>query len=136
MWPYITWSLICMLILPLIEWFRWKKEYGKKVNLDKWFTKGVAFAAWLLFIWATGLFSWAVLVFAVCCACIRGVFYDPALNIFFGRYIDNVSETTNSKTDQWERKKKISFWWQRALYLLAAVAFGIAYELIKLMNEV
>jgi hypothetical protein len=125
-----------MLLLPGIEWFRWKQEYGKKVNLDKWFTLGVAFTAWLIMVWAMGLFSWPVLVFGVCCVCIRGVFYDPSLNIFFGRYIDNVSETTNSKTDQWERKKKISFWMQRVLYLLAAIVFAVAYELLKLMNEV
>lgn len=136
MWPYLIYSIACMLLLPFIEWLRYKNEYGKKANLDKWGSIAIAAVVWLLQVWAMDMFQWAVVLFAICCICIRGVFYDPALNLFLGRYIDQESRTTNSKTDQWERRKKISFWWQRALYLLAAVAFGVAYELVKLMNKV
>lgn len=131
MWPYIIWSLACMLLLPLIEWLRYKNEYGKKKNLNKAFTSVITFAAWLIVCFALKLFAWPVIFFAISCGGIRGLFYDPALNLFFGRYIDHQSETTNSRIDHFERKKKISFWVQRLLYLGVAVVFAVLYELTK-----
>lgn len=130
-WPYITFILISSLLLPFIEWCRWKKEFGEKPNLDKRVTVAIAVLAWLLMCWAFRLFNWAVPFFALSCFGIRGTFYDPALNLFFGRYIDQESETTNSKTDHFERKSKISFIWQRVLYLGVAVVFALLYELTK-----
>lgn len=131
MWPYIIFSLACTLILPLIEWLRHKAEYGKKPNLDKSLTFAIAVTVWLVQVWIMGLFAWAVLFFAFSCVGIRGVFYDPALNIFFGRHIDDESETTNSKTDGFEQKHKISFRVQRLLYLGVAIVGAVLYEWTK-----
>lgn len=130
-WPYITFILVSAILLPFIEWCRWRKEFGKKVNLNKRATAAIAFASFLLVCLFFGLFQWPVLFFALCCLGIRGVFYDPALNLFFDRYIDEISTTTNSWIDHREQQMKISFWMQRILYAGVAVVFGILYELIK-----
>lgn len=130
-WPYITFILIAALLLPFIEWCRYKNEYGKKPNLDKRVTTAIAVVCFLLLCWAFRLFQWPVIFFALSCLGIRGVFYDPALNLFFGRYIDEISTTTNSWIDHREQQMKISFWMQRFLYAGVAVVFGILYELIK-----
>lgn len=120
-----------MLLLPFIEYKRWKKTYGEVVNLNKKVTVLIAVAMWLLMCLFLKLYDWPVLAFAVSCVGIRGFFYDPALNLFMGRYIDAESGTTNSKADQFEHRKKISFWVQRWFYLGVAIAAGILYELIK-----
>lgn len=130
-WPYITFILISALLLPFIEWCRWKKEYGKKPNLDKRVTVAIAVIAWLLVCWAFKLFAWPVLLFGISCLCIRGALYDPVLNLFMKRAIDAESTTTNSKTDKIEQRNRLSFRVQRLLYFLAAVCFAIAYEIIK-----
>jgi hypothetical protein len=135
-WPYIIWSLVSILLLPAIERWRFNASYGKVVNLNKKITVAIAIAAWLIMCGFLGLYEWAVIFFALACFGIRGMFYDPSLNLFLGRYIDAESETTNSKTDKAERKLNIGFWWQRLIYLGIAVVFAVLYELTKLMNEV
>lgn len=130
-WPYISFILVSALVLPFIEWCRWKKEFGEKDNLDKRVTVAIAVLFWLLVCWAFKLFHWQVFIFGISCLCIRGVFYDPALNLFMDRSIDKESDTTNSKTDHAERKLNINFIWQRILYAGAAISFAVLYELSK-----
>lgn len=133
MWPYIIFSLISVFILPLIEWVRYKIEYGKKPNLDKYLTVTIVVIVWIIQVWIMNLFTWRIIFFAFSCFGIRGTFYDPSLNKFLGRGITDESKTTNSKTDQFEQKKKISFLWQRVLYAGVAIVFGVLYELSKII---
>lgn len=55
--------------------------------------------------------TWAEIPFAVGCAAIRVIAYDPFLNLFRRLPIDTISGTSNSKTEKgWG---KVPFWWRR-----------------------
>lgn len=127
-------------ITALVEWVRWRQSFGRTVNLNKKVTVGIAAAAWVVSVlincwlfWDLN-FDWLLLfqlfVYALECAGMRGLLYDPVLNLLMGRKIDNDSYTTNSKFDAKEQKGGISFWAQRTIYAGVALIFTILFELI------
>jgi len=125
---FLFYALLTVVFAAGIEWIRWKSSYGKVANLNKTWTKVIAvalFAAAVLIIemnvW------WHIVIYGLGCIGVRGMVYDPALNLYFGRYIDDESETTNSKTDDRERKLGLSFWGQRSAYFAWTVLMGLIF---------
>lgn len=128
---FVAWVLIVCLLLPWIEKIRYEHEYGKKENLNKKVTVMYAALAWLfpftgVIIDAQG-WEWRMVFFILASAALRGFFWDPSLNLWLDRHIDDDPISTNSKTDWLERKWKLSFWKQRGLYLLLSALFILLY---------
>ena len=69
------------------------------------------------------LFNVKWFLFALVCVGIRGVFYDPSLNLFRGLSIDYTSKTTTSLTD----KFLTDFWTERVVYGVGLLLFIILY---------
>lgn len=113
-------------LLAFIESIRIKAVHGKVLNVKKVWSVAGAVAAFVLLVIIFKQWNLFIICIGLSCIGIRGVFYDPSLNIFLGRYLDQDGDTSNSKTDRAERKRKISFWMQRLLYLiLAAAGYGL-----------
>ncbi len=74
-----------------------------------------------------------VLVLGIFYASVRGVLYDPILNILRGRSINYISTTTNSIIDFIERVGlKWSFWTERLVYLFIAMLTGLLYTALQI----
>lgn len=127
----IFYIIVSALVAPFIEKLRMKATHGKVVNIDHNISAGIGAALFLVDVIVCKLYFWPVILFVPCCIAVRGVFYDPSLNLMLGRYIDEESASTNNNTDRIEKKKKISFWAQRGYYFLAAVIFFFLYEWAK-----
>lgn len=110
-----------------IEWLRLKIQHGKVSNLNKRVSVAIGFGLWLLVVWMLGLWHVQVLLFGIACVGLRGVFYDPVLNLFRRKPIDHEAYTTNSLTDQLERDEDLSFWEQRIAYAIWTVLFSVLY---------
>lgn len=136
--------MIAVLLCWLIEAFRIKISYGKVVNLDKTITKVIAVVLFLIAIiidktWENGDSIVTGCLYIIPCALIyggcRGTLYDPLLNIFpLKRKWWQDSYTTNSKTDKEERRRKISTYQQRALYLGVWIFSIVLFEVSKLLK--
>lgn len=122
---YSLWVLAVCTLLPWIESKRYEFEYGKKKNLNKGLTVLIAAVVWM----PLGFAAQLSLTFVAACLALRGLFWDPSLNIFLKRHIDEERTTpegkltTNSLFDRLERWLKIPFWWQRFIYLLLSAFF-------------
>lgn len=124
---YLT---IAAILCAIIEWARWKISYGKYKNLNKSYTYAIAIGLFIACCFTIG-WSWQIIFLIPCFGGIRGTLYDPLLNIFMDRYIDEESYTTNSWIDQKEQQRKINFWLQRIIYLAVAVVFALLFEWSK-----
>ncbi|HLO37985.1 MAG TPA: hypothetical protein VK173_05840 [Lacibacter sp.] len=124
--------ILAVLLCVGIEAIRIKVMHGKVVNISKRITRRIAAALFIavivvmsLFVWKQWLWNmWAwwkwpliLIVLSVEYVGIRGVLYDPLLNIVRKLKYFNDSTTTNSKTDQREQRYRINFWVQRLIYL-------------------
>jgi hypothetical protein len=58
--------------------------------------------------------SWSFIPFVIGCFAIRGMLYDPALNLMRRESIDYVSGVSSSREEA--RLMHIPFWWRRAGY--------------------
>lgn len=123
------------ILLAFIEKLRIKANWGKVVNINHWYSFAGAVAAFIVTVAIFHQWNLYILCLALACIGVRGVFYDPSLNLFLGRYIDAESESSNNKSDALERKRKISFWMQRLLYLILTIAgyllFYVAHLIFK-----
>jgi hypothetical protein len=105
------------LLLAVIETLRIDAVKGKVANVKKVWSVTGAVVAFIVLVCIFHTWSLLIIPLGIACIGIRGVFYDPTLNLCLGRYIDAESIKTNSKVDGIERKRKINFWTQRAMYL-------------------
>lgn len=69
--------------------------------------------------------------FTANCLLIRGIFYDPSLNLFRGKEINYESLESDNKTDWVERYFKWGFWKQRRLYAYSFIITTIVYSILK-----
>jgi hypothetical protein len=114
------------LILAFIESIRIKVVHGKVLNVKKVWSVAGAIAAFIITVAIFSQWDWYVLCLAFACIGVRGIFYDPALNLFRGEYIDYESQSTNSKADKAERRNGVNFWQQRLIYLgIALTGYGL-----------
>lgn len=104
---------------------------GKRDNINHWVSDGLAAVA-TGFLWVAyygGHLNWLAIPFIFACVGIRGVLYDPFLNLFNREKIDKESTSSNSFTDT--RFNKIGFWPRRLIYAGVAVVAVIIYAIIK-----
>jgi hypothetical protein len=129
---------LAIVLACTIEWVRWKILFGKVKNLDKKYSVLIGFGLFVFvavkFIgfdasfFLKSLAKW--FVYGIECIGIRIVLYDPVLNIFMGRYIDHISHTTNSLTDQKQADFNINFWQERVIGLVITLVFSFLYQLL------
>ena len=110
--------LLLTVIAAHIDAIRIKNS--KKANINHAYSVVIGFAFFLI---VGFLFNVKWFLFAFICIGIRGVFYDPALNLFRGLKLDYTSRTTTSLTD----KFLTDFWTERIVYTVGLVIFLILY---------
>jgi hypothetical protein len=113
--------IVLTFFAALIDDTRISESWGKVKNINH-----------KLSVLVGGLFAAIVLVlfnpekwqlFLLMCVCLRGVFYDPFLNLLRGLEIDYTSETTDSVTDQFLK----DFWVERLAYFVFFIALSLYY---------
>lgn len=127
--PLIIYALVTVTILCIIEKIRIAKarKEGKK-NIGHWLSVGFAVVACFLCWWTKSVISWQFIPYAIGCVGIRLLLWDFALALWRRQNPFKNSLTSDSKTEQFENKYKIGFWWQRILGALGiAVAVLINY---------
>ena len=100
---------------------------SKKANINHTYSVLIGFAFFLIVVVLFNIIGTLLnvkwIIFAFICIGIRGVFYDPALNLFRGLSIDYTSKTTTSLTD----KFLTDFWTERIVYGVGLLLFIILY---------
>ncbi len=137
---FVLYTVIAIIVSVLIEAVRIKASHGEVANINKvvTFTIGaLLFGINLALIYkdsyynTPGVFEIAIL--GTFYAAVRGVLYDPILNIVRGKSISYTSTTTNSIIDFIERiGLKWSFWMERLVYLLIALLSGFIYTALQI----
>jgi len=117
----LTYPILSGIIAAFIEWVRIKLSFGRVSNVNKlWtYTIGVIFFAASLSLsvnYYDDISPLYVLCYALHFASVRGVIYDPLLNLLRGLPIDYKSKTTNSVIDAMIGNK-MSFILYRSIYL-------------------
>ncbi len=120
-------SVIGVILTVFIEWLRIKAVKGKVQNINKLITYTIGLCCFLICSVFDKLSGVEYLLYAFYFACVRGVIYDPLLNVLRGLRWDYKSATTNSKLDK--LLKPVPFLALRLVYLLLAIFF---YYLISL----
>lgn len=115
-----------------VESIRIKKGWGKRDNVIKPITWGIALVGFVAIslIFPAGIVGTAC--FAVAAALTRGVLYDPFLNKFRGLPLEYQSNTTNSIIDPLEAK---DFWLQRRQYLYTLIGFTTIFLILEKIFE-
>lgn len=129
----IPFTFIAAVLYTFFEWLRIKFSWGKVSNINHVLSLLIAlicFAA-MLIIFKQPLFTWQTFWYGLYFASVRGMIYDPLLNIFCGRYIDYEGTTSNNKTDNLERILKLDFVEQRVWYSIAAFTTYVMFTLYE-----
>lgn len=137
---FVLYTVIAVVISVLIEAARIFFAYGQVENINKIVTYTIGatlFGINLACIYANSYYNtpgvFEILVLGVFYAAVRGVLYDPTLNILRGRSINYTSTTTNSIVDFIERVGlKWGFWTERLVYLLIAVLTGLIHIALQI----
>jgi hypothetical protein len=121
----LLYPILSAILSTCIEWLRIRLSYGKVSNVNKlWtYTIGVILFAASLSLsvdYYDDISPLYVLCYAMHFASVRGVIYDPLLNLLRGLPIDYKSETTNSIIDIMIGNK-LSFILYRSIYLSIAI---------------
>jgi hypothetical protein len=134
---FVIYTIAAIVLSVLIESIRIRVSYGKIENINKVvsFTIGTAlFGVCLALIYTDYYYTpnpLEVGLYGIFYASIRGVLYDPLLNLWTDKELDYVSTKTNSVIDWIERVGlKWGFWTERFVYLLLAILTGLLYATI------
>jgi hypothetical protein len=127
----LIYPIFAAVISALIEAIRIKLSKGSVYNINKLWTYTIGFCmlgACLALsvdyydeIWPQDVFCYAVYF-----AFVRGVIYDPLLNLLRGLSVDYKSKTTNSIIDR-KIGNRVNFWVLRIIYLAFALISGIIW---------
>lgn len=133
MWTIRLAYLLPTILLAYVDKSRIKSTFGEVQNIDKKFSWSLGvIVAILIYLYCHDwdcTVSWDWLFFFEAIA-IRGIFYDPALNLFRRKKIDYRSKTTNSKTDKKEWVLFKSFWHEKIAYGIIEIIFIIISYLL------
>jgi len=137
---FVLYTVIAVVVSVLIEAARIKAAQGKVANINKLVTYTIGallFGVNLAFIYSNSYYItpgvFEILVLGIFYAAVRGVLYDPILNVARGRSINYTSTTTNSIVDFIERVGlKRGFWTERLAYLFVAVLSGLLYTALQI----
>ncbi len=134
---FVIYTIAAIVLSVLIESIRIRVSYGKIENINKVvsFTIGAAlFGVCLALIYTDYYYTpnpLEVGLYGIFYASIRGVLYDPLLNLWTDKELDYVSTETNSVIDWIERRGlKWGFWTERLIYLSLAILTGLLYATI------
>jgi hypothetical protein len=133
---FILYTILANILSSLIEAIRIKITYGKVENLNKVvsFLIGATLFGFCLALIYNNYYDTPsfieIVIYSLFYASIRGLFYDPFLNLFRGKKIDYTSSTTNSIIDQIEKLDfDFTFWHERFFYLISSIITGLLYQL-------
>lgn len=134
---FAIYTISAVILSILIESIRIRVSYGKVQNVNKviTFIIGVTlFSVCLALIYTDYYYTpnpIEVGLYALFYASVRGVLYDPLLNLWTDKELDYVSTNTNSVIDWIERiGLKWGFWTERLIYLLLTIITGLLYAAI------
>lgn len=135
---FAIYTILAIILSVIIESVRIRSSYGKVQNVNKvvTFTIGAAlFGVCMALIYTDYYYTPSVIevaLYALFYASVRGVLYDPILNVLTGKPLAYVSTNTNSVIDWFERVGlELGFWQQRLLYLSLTIITGITYEIFQ-----
>jgi hypothetical protein len=127
----LIYPIFATIISAIIEAIRINLSKGKVYNINKLWTYTIGFCmlgACLALsvdyydeIWPQDVFCY-IIYFAF----VRGVIYDPLLNMLRGLKIDYISKTTNSIIDK-AVGNRVNFWVLRIIYLVIALISGFVW---------
>ncbi len=137
---FVLYTVIAVVVSVLIEAARIKATYGKVANINKVVTFTISAALFgivLALVYGHQYYNtpgvFEILVLGVFYAAVRGVLYDPMLNVARGGHIDYVSPKTNSIIDFIERVGlKWGFWTERLVYLFTALISAFIYTALQI----
>ena len=131
---FVLYTIAAILLSVLIESVRVRASYGKVQNVNKVvsFTIGAAlFGVCLALIYTDYYYTPGLIevaLYSIFYASVRGVLYDPLLNLWTSKELDYISTKTNSVIDWIERiGLKWGFWTERLIYLLLTITTGLLY---------
>jgi hypothetical protein len=134
---FVLYTIAAVIASVLIESFRITISYGKVQNVSKLTTitlGAILFAVCVALIYTDYYYTPSPIevgLYALFYISVRGVFYDPLLNLWTDKELDYVSTKTNSVIDWIERVGlKWGFWTERLVYLLLAILTGLLYATI------
>ena len=123
--------IFAAIISALIEALRIKLSKGKVDNINKLWTYTIGFCMFgVCLALSVGYYDeiWPldVACYAIYFASVRGVVYDPLLNVLRGLSVGYTSKTTNSIIDR-TVGNRVNFWVLRIIYLAFALISGIIW---------
>ncbi len=119
-----------------VESIRIKIGWGKNKNVIHFISGLIGIAGFLAIIFIFHVKSPIDLIFyTLICLLIRGILYDPFLNLFRKKEIDYTSPTSTSIIDKKESIFKWGFWKQRRIYLYSFIFMIILYYIIHFCLE-
>lgn len=127
----LIYPIASAVICAIIEAARIFVSYGHRYNVNKvWtYTIGISFFG-LSLAFSVGYYDeiWPldVMCYMIYYASVRGVIYDPLLNVLRGLPVDYKSKTTNSKIDR-VIGNRVQFWVLRIIYLAIAIISGFIW---------
>lgn len=133
---FIVYTIAAIIVSVLIETIRIRVSYGKVQNISKVvsFTIGAAlFGVCLALIYTNYYYTPGLIevgLYGLFYACVRGILYDPLLNLGTNKKLNYVSINTNSVIDWIERiGLKWGFWTERLIYLFLTILIGLLYAI-------
>lgn len=135
---FILYTILANILSSLIESIRIKLTYGKVENLNKvvsFLIGATLFGFCLALIYNDYYYTpnfIEIVLYSLFYVSVRGVFYDPLLNLFRGKKIDYTSSTTNSIIDKIEKRDfDFTFWHERFFYLISSIITSLLYLLYR-----
>lgn len=128
----ILYAILTIFVIVPIEYWRILRIKNIKGNVNHKVSFLIGFSAYLILLTIFKIWGWETVTFAFVCGSIRGLFYDPFLNIFLRNKIEYQSVKSDNKTDSWEVKLLgQSFWNHRIFYFLLLIFSLILYTRIS-----
>jgi hypothetical protein len=127
----LIYPILAAIISALIEGLRINLSKGKVVNINKLWTYTIGFCMFGVCIalsvdYYDEIWPQDVFCYVVYFALVRGVIYDPLLNVLRGLSVDYKSKTTNSIIDR-AVGNRVNFWILRIIYFAFALISGIIW---------
>jgi hypothetical protein len=125
----ILYAILTLLVAVPIEKWRIDRIKNIKPNVDHNVSWLIGFGLYIILVVFFRILGWETAVFAVVCLGVRGMFYDPALNIANKKGLTYQSPKSDNNSDSWEVKiLGEKFWVHRFFYLIIfAISFIIYY---------
>jgi hypothetical protein len=130
----LIYCIFAAVISALIEALRIKLSKGNVFNINKFWTYTIGFGMFgVCLALSVGYYDEImpldVMCYAIYFASVRGVIYDPLLNVLRGLSVDYTSKSTNSIIDR-VIGNRVNFWVLRIIYLAIALISGFIWLIL------